>query len=177
MARHPKPGKTRAASAAPNPSRAQSEGRKTVHLSISPKQPVAHFIRRSMFDVFHAPPGPHASPFQPIRGASPLPRSPFTPHFLNSRKTGASKTKNYQTNPFCHHELFYNHNALSPSRTKPARKTNPFYPGSAAVHQSMKPKIHSYPVAPPRYSIDFSHNRDITLKLQRKSTHSEAQNF
>src|SRR5882724_317348 len=37
-----------------------------------------------------------------------------------------TKTKNYQTNPFRDHELFYNHNTLSPSRTKPSQKTNPF---------------------------------------------------
>ena len=39
-------------------------------------------------------------------------------------KHPSSKIENYQTNPFCDRELFYNHNDLCASRTKPARKTN-----------------------------------------------------
>lgn len=35
-------------------------------------------------------------------------------------------TKYYQTNPFPHRQLFYNHNGLFSSRTKPLQKTNPF---------------------------------------------------
>jgi hypothetical protein len=37
------------------------------------------------------------------------------------------KNKIYQTNPFCDPELFYNHNGLSSSRTKPSQKNEPIF--------------------------------------------------
>jgi hypothetical protein len=52
---------------------------------------------------------------------------PIRVNSCNSRKKPVpSKTKNYQTNPFCDHDLYYNHNTLCAWSTKPNRKTNPF---------------------------------------------------
>jgi len=45
---------------------------------------------------------------------------------IRVKPTGLKNTKNYQTNPFRDLEYYYNHNDLSPSRTKPPGKTNPF---------------------------------------------------
>ena len=74
------------------------------------------------------PPCPCASvgktPFQPC----PRPAfQKFVPHSCQFvSKPIPTNTKNYQTNPFCHHELSYNHNGLFPISTKPSRKTNSF---------------------------------------------------
>ena len=52
-------------------------------------------------------------------------RSPECPSAHLAARGPSLKTKNYQTNPFRHPKLFYNHNGLCLSSTKPSRKTNP----------------------------------------------------
>jgi hypothetical protein len=113
MVSEPKPGSKACAAAPPHiPSRAHSAGR-TVASKFAFHS--WHHISRQRTSILGHP--SRGGLGKPIR-VKPAP----------------SKTKNYQTNPFCDLELFYNHNGLSPSRTKPSQKTNPFRRAGISRH-------------------------------------------
>jgi hypothetical protein len=66
--------------------------------------------------------------------------SGFVPIPANSRKTPPFKTKNYQTNPSCHHELSYNHNGLSQPVQNHSEKRTHFQKDIPESYRTQIPK-------------------------------------